>query len=44
MKEIKNALKEKGIRAVGYKKVGNVVIADTNLGKIYFDCSEVIVK
>ena len=34
MKEINDVLKEKGIRALSYKKIGNVIIANTNLGKV----------
>ncbi len=34
MKEISNLLKNYDIRALGYQKLGNVVIADTNIGKV----------
>lgn len=34
MKEISELLKSHDIRALGYKKEGNVVIADTNIGKV----------
>ena len=34
MKEINELLKKKGIKALSYIKKGNVVIADTNIGKI----------
>lgn len=34
MKEISELLKKCDIRALGYKKKGNVVIADTNIGKV----------
>lgn len=34
MKEISELLKSHDIRATGYKKKGNVVIADTNIGKV----------
>ena len=34
MKEISELLKKKDIRASGYRKFGNVVIADTNIGKV----------
>lgn len=34
MKEISNLLKKKDIRAHSYKKKGNVIIADTNIGKV----------
>ena len=34
MKEISELLKKSDIRALSYKKNGNVVIADTNVGKI----------
>ena len=34
MKEISELLKKKDIRALSYKKDGNVVIADTNIGKV----------
>lgn len=34
MKEISELLKKKDIRALSYKKDGNVVVADTNIGKV----------
>ena len=34
MKEISELLKRGDIRALGYKKEGNVIIADTNVGKV----------
>ncbi len=34
MKEISELLKQEDIRALGYQKQGNVVIADTNIGKL----------
>ena len=34
MKEINSLLKKNDIRALGYKKKGKVIIADTNIGKI----------
>ena len=34
MKEISELLKQENIRALGYQKQGNVVIADTNIGKL----------
>ena len=34
MKEISELLKKKDIRASGYEKVGNVIIASTNIGKV----------
>ena len=34
MKEISELLKKKDIRALGYEKIGNVVIANTNKGKV----------
>ncbi len=34
MKEISDLLKKNDIRALSYKKIGNVIIADTNIGKV----------
>ncbi|MBE6139649.1 MAG: hypothetical protein E7174_04050 [Firmicutes bacterium] len=34
MKEISDLLKKRDIRALGYKKNGNVIIANTNIGKV----------
>ena len=34
MKEISELLKKKDIRALSYKRSGNVIIADTNIGKV----------
>lgn len=34
MKEINDLLKKKDIRALSYKKNGNVIISDTNIGKV----------
>lgn len=34
MKEISELLKKKDIRALSYRKDGNVIIADTNIGKV----------
>ena len=34
MKEISELLKKKDIRALSYKKNGNAVIANTNIGKV----------
>lgn len=34
MKEISELLKKYDIRALGYKKDGNVIVADTNIGKL----------
>ncbi len=34
MKEINELLKRYDIRALGYQKLGNVIIADTNIGKV----------
>ena len=34
MKEISELLKKNDIRALSYKRSGNVIIADTNIGKV----------
>ena len=34
MKEINETLKKNDIRAKGYKKIGKVIVADTNMGKL----------
>ena len=34
MKQINEILKKNDIRALGYKKIGKVIVADTNIGKI----------
>ena len=34
MKQINETLKRNDIRALGYKKVGKVIVADTNIGKL----------
>ena len=34
MKQISELLKKNDIRALGYKRSGNVIIADTNIGKV----------
>ena len=34
MKAISELLKKKDIRALSYKREGNAIIADTNIGKI----------
>ena len=34
MKEINELLKQNDIRALSYKKIGKVIVADTNIGKV----------
>ena len=34
MKEISELLKKNDIRALSYKRNGNIIIADTNIGKV----------
>ena len=34
MKQINEILKRNDIRALGYKKIGKVIVADTNIGKV----------
>ena len=34
MKQINEILKKNDIRALGYKKIGKVIVADTNIGKL----------
>ena len=42
MKKINELLKKNNIRALSYKRHGNVIIADTNIGKVVL--KKIIIK